>query len=343
MIINNVAIKAVSHYTSDNILSSEEIESELSPIYDRLKLPYGRLELMTGIKQRRIWDSGTKPSDLSFAAAKQALSEANFPVAELDLIIHSSVCRDFLEPATASVVHSLLKAPAHCQFFDLSNACLGMLNAMVVAASMIENKLIRNALIVSGENSTPLIEQTFKALKSDSDLTRKSIKKYFANLTIGSAATAMLLCPSDDAKNAPKIIGGASFSDSSVNHLCRGSGDTHSLMMETDSEKLMDAGIPLALKTFKQCLKNTQLKPSDINWAISHQVGVAHQQALNKALEIQQIKTYLTYPLYGNTGSSAIPLSLSLLQKSQQIKKEDYLALLGIGSGLSSLMLVLKY
>ena len=40
------------------VLSSEEIEAELAPLYSRLKLPAGRLELMTGIRTRRNYQIG---------------------------------------------------------------------------------------------------------------------------------------------------------------------------------------------------------------------------------------------------------------------------------------------
>ena len=41
-------------------LSSAEIEAQLRPLYERLRLPAGRLELMTGIRTRRLWQPGTR-------------------------------------------------------------------------------------------------------------------------------------------------------------------------------------------------------------------------------------------------------------------------------------------
>ena len=43
----------------DEIVTSEELEQRLEPLYRRLRLPEGRLELMTGIRQRRFWPPGT--------------------------------------------------------------------------------------------------------------------------------------------------------------------------------------------------------------------------------------------------------------------------------------------
>ena len=128
---NKTVISGITEILPDRIVSSDEIELKLSNIYEKLKLPFGRLELMTGIKERRVWDSGTMPSKLSTMAAKKLIMEMGFDRKKIDLLIHASVCRDFLEPATASVVHSNLKLSNYCQSYDLSNACLGVVNSMI--------------------------------------------------------------------------------------------------------------------------------------------------------------------------------------------------------------------
>ncbi|MFI5391828.1 MAG: 3-oxoacyl-[acyl-carrier-protein] synthase III C-terminal domain-containing protein, partial [Bacteriovoracales bacterium] len=248
-----------------------------------------------------------------------------------------SVCRDFLEPATASLVHQKLGLSPSCTIFDLSNACLGFLNAMDIAANLIECGKIKNALIVSGENSGPLLLQTLKNIKENSNLSRKEVKKLFANFTIGSAAVAFLL--SKFTPDYPKLLGSSSLVDSSASHLCKGSGDINSLMMETDSEKLMEKGIALAANNWDK----TQNIIGKVDWVITHQVGLAHEKALRENLKIEDIKTFSTYPNLGNTGSCALPLTLLKLAESGQIKKGETLGLLGIGSGLSSLMLGVKW
>ncbi|MFZ8934501.1 MAG: 3-oxoacyl-ACP synthase III, partial [Bacteriovoracaceae bacterium] len=229
MIYNNVLIQATSQYNPEEYLSSDDIEYHLKNVYQRLKLPFGRLELMTGIQKRGYWKKGTKPSDLSTRAATKLFETEGVNPEEIDMVIHCSVCRDFLEPATASVIHSNLKLRNDCLMFDLSNACLGVMNGAIIAANMIESGQIKKALLVSGENSGPLLWDTINHLKNDEGLTRKSIKKYLANFTIGSAGSAWLLSHKDFSEGH-KILGGAQLTDSTANHLCQGSGDTSSLM-----------------------------------------------------------------------------------------------------------------
>jgi 3-oxoacyl-[acyl-carrier-protein] synthase III len=339
MKFENLIIESFGYSLSETIISSDDIENRLESLYNKIGLPKGRLELMTGIKERRMWAPGTKPSDLSTAAALKCMAKSRVKKEDIDLLIHASVCRNFLEPATASVVHAQLGLSPKAMIFDLSNACLGVINAIVVAGNMIENGQIKNALIVSGENGGPLLENTIHELLSNDSITRKTIKKYIANLTIGSAATAILLTHKSIDPNALKIIGGAHQTDSSANHLCQGDGNPHSLIMETDSEELLKYGIKLGQNTWKEFLKNTSWSQESIDCVLTHQVGSAHEQLSLSSLELSHKKTFKTYPTLGNTGSSALPITLMMAIEQDVLKKGETCALLGIGSGLSSIML----
>ena len=58
---SNVCIESIGYELPKHVVTSAEIEARLAPLYDRLQLPYGRLELMSGIRERRFWDDGTTP------------------------------------------------------------------------------------------------------------------------------------------------------------------------------------------------------------------------------------------------------------------------------------------
>jgi len=343
MKFNNVVIESYGYSLSSDIMTSEAIENRLAPLYEKLKLPEGRLELMTGIKARRTWPLGTKPSDLSTSAALNLFQKSKIKKDDVDLLIHASVCRDFLEPATASVVHANLELSRKAMIFDLSNACLGVINAIVVAGNMIENGQIKTALIVSGENGGPLLEGTIQELLSNPSIDRKNIKKYIANLTIGSAATAILLTHKSLSPDSPKILGGAVETDSSANHLCHGDGNTHSLVMETDSEELLKYGVALAKTTWSALKENLSWTNDTPDLVLTHQVGTAHEKLSFESLELTHKKTFKTYPFLGNTGSSALPITLMMAAEENLIKKGEKAALLGIGSGLSSIMLGVEW
>lgn len=341
MKFKHLRLHSMSYLEPEEFITSDQIEAELSELYKRAKLPEGRLELQTGIKRRGFWKKGTAPSTIATGAAEKILKD--FPREQIDLLIHASVCRDFLEPATAAKVHWNLKLSPHCMISDLSNACLGVLSSMLMAGQMIESGAIKTALIVSGENSGPLLEETLNFLKNDPTMDRKKIKPFIASLTIGSAGIAFLLTHESLAPNAPKILGGTTLTDSASSELCQGDGSTHGLMMETDSEALLLAGVKLSIDNWKKCRHVLGWENSDVNKIIPHQVGVAHRLAMLTELGLPLDRDYQTFEYFGNTGSAALPLTLIKAHENKFFKPQDKIALLGIGSGLTSTMLGMEW
>lgn len=341
MKFRHVRLHSWAYEEPSNFITSDEIEKQLASTYERLKLPEGRLELQTGIKRRGYWPRGTRPSSIASLAAKKLLTQ--FDKNKIGMLSMGSVCRDFLEPATAAVVHHELGLSKNCTIFDLSNACLGVMSSTMVAAQMIELGHIQAALIVSGENSGPLLLKTIETLQNDQSLTRQSIKKYIASLTIGSAGVAWLLTHESLAPHAPKILGGVTRTDSSAVELCQGSGTLEDLVMETDSEALLKAGISLATETWQSFLDEMNLSASQITKVIPHQVGSTHRRAFMDGLGIAGLPDFATFDQYGNTGSAALPLTFMKAQQAGFFESGDLVAFTGIGSGLTSTMLCLEY
>ena len=114
-------------------------------------------------------------------------------------------------------------------------------------------------------------------------------------------------------------------------------------MMKTNSEELLKAGIKLAQETWEETKKELKWNNDMIDWVIGHQVGQAHEEGILKGLGLYEKNTFKTYENFGNTGSAALPLTLSLLKDSEKIQKNDKMTLLGIGSGLSCLMLGVQW
>ncbi|MDR3317536.1 MAG: 3-oxoacyl-ACP synthase III [Puniceicoccales bacterium] len=343
---SHVIIESMAYVLPPIIISSDEIERQLNSLYERLHLPFGRLELMTGIRERRVWKDNILPSQVSTEAAKNVLEKTSLNKSDINFLVHASVCRDRLEPATAAYVHRNLQLAEHTLFFDLSNACLGFLNTMMAMASMIEVGHIRSALIVSGENGKPLLDHTLAFLKNNTTITRKEIKSYFANLTIGSGAVAAIICHESLAKNNKNILQLRSVSaltDSSGCALCQ--GDTtvdHALAMQTDSETLLKLGIQLAHNNWQKFLSHTQLKNTNIAHTICHQVGQRHRSLLYQTLGLDLEKDFSTFPFLGNTGSVALPITLAIALENNIVLPQEKIALLGIGSGISSLMMLME-
>lgn len=346
MLFNNVQLKSTALVKPPRVTTSLEVEARLAPVYRRLKLIPGRLELMTGIQERRFWTPGTRSSTVAAQAGRLALEQAGFDPKQIGCLIHASVCRDFLEPATASVVHEILGLPENCVIFDLSNACLGVLNGMVQIATMIDAGHIDAGLVVSGEVAEPLHEATLTSLLADRRLDKRRLKNQFASLTIGSAAAAVLLCRGDSGASGPKLLGGAVGTDSKANLLCQADpseATSDGPLMNTDSEGLLHAGVALAARTWERAKTALNWNNETPKHVFTHQVGKAHAKLTFDTLGLAQDRDYPTVSFMGNTGSAALPGALALGLQAKPFAKGDKTALLGIGSGLSCLMLGLEH
>jgi 3-oxoacyl-[acyl-carrier-protein] synthase III len=331
------------------VLSSHDIEERLAPVYERLKLPPGRLELMSGIRERRLWDKPTRPSEAATLAGQEAIAKAGLDPAAIDCLIFTAVSRDMLEPATASFVHANLGLSPHCLVFDISNACLGFLDGMIMLANMIELGQIRNGLVVAGETAEELIESTIAALLARSGLTRKSIKPSFASLTIGSGAVGLVMSHTAGYSEGPRLIAGTYLANTVHNRLCQGGrtmGQEHganSTLMATDSEELLKRGIETAQAAWGKFITKLGWPPESIDVFFCHQVGRAHAKLLFETLALEQDKNFETLEYLGNVGSVSAPVTMAIGIEKQIFGKGQRAALLGIGSGINCLMLALEW
>lgn len=344
MRFSRVKIGAFGYALPDQIVTSEELEARLAPVYDRFRLRVGRLELMSGIAERRFWPEGTRPSEAATLAGRDALERAGVDAGEVGLLIHAAVSRDMLEPATASFVHNALALPDGCIAHDVSNACLGVVNGMVDAANRIELGQIDTALVVAGEDGGPLVRETVAFLLEREALTKRELKDAFASLTIGSGAAAVLLRRTEPDDPEHRLLGGAALAATRHSELCQ--GDTAGAagpLMETDSEALLLAGNELAGRTFDRLLANLEWTRDDIDRVVTHQVGSAHRRLLFETLALDPARDFPTVGELGNIGSVSLPLTAARAIDAGFVKSGDTLAMLGIGSGLHSMMLGLRW
>lgn len=345
MKFRHACIESIAAVEPDEVWSSADIEARLRPMYERLRLPEGRLELMSGIRERRMWPEGTRPSDASAAAGRKLLGISDVPAHKIDALMHSAVCRDMLEPATATFAHHKIGLGGNMQVFDVSNACLGFLNGLVMLGAMIDAGQIRAGMVVSGENGRPLVERTIQHLLA-ANLDRNAIKPFFANLTIGSAAVAAIVCHEDELpRGAPRhrLIAGAAVADTTHSELCQGDSAGDGLAMETDSEQLLIAGVDVAQRTWSVFKQESGWKENTPDRIICHQVGSAHRRKLYETLGLNLAKDFSSFETLGNTGSAALPATLARAVGQGAVRAGQKVALLGIGSGINSLMLAVEW
>ena len=153
----HVCIESYALELAPHELSSADIEDRLAPLYEKLQIPFGTLERLSGIRSRHFYDRSVPPSQIATSVASKALGRIGFGREHVKAVFNCSVTRDFFEPATAVLVHYNLGFPEDTMAMDITNACIGFSNGMLVLASLIEVGVMKAGLIVSGETMACLL------------------------------------------------------------------------------------------------------------------------------------------------------------------------------------------
>jgi len=333
MIFNNVVIKAVAAIEPPIRVTSRELSERLMPTMQRLGIRPDLLEELSGIVARRFWSEDTRPSDAATLAAEKVIQETRIDRESIGVIINTSVCRDYLEPSTACIVHGNLGLSENCVNFDVGNACLAFVNGMDIAARMIERKEVDYALIVDGESSGPITESTIKRMLG-AEIDEHQFRAEFASLTLGSGAAAMIMARRELAPEGHRYLGSVTRSATQFNTLCRGQMN----QMKTDTKTLMTEGLKLALKTFQAARVALGWVASELDQFVIHQVSKVHTESLIRLLGLDPRKVHAIYEELGNVGPASVPMVMARAIELGKIRRGDRVAVLAIGSGLNCAM-----
>ena len=334
-----VFIEAVTYELPTTVVTTASLETMLGPIYPRMGLSKGFLEAITGVRARRFWDRGTRPSQVATRAAERVLADnPHIPRERIQALVSTSVCKDYLEPSTAALVHGNLGLSTSCLNFDVGNACLGFMTGMVTVANMIELGQIDVGLVVAGEGSRGVTESTLKMLlQPGSGFDR--FKDNLASLTLGSAATAMLLVSERYATAGHQLLGGQTLSATEYNHLCVGTEQG----MTTDAAKLLQEGVDLAVRTWQTTRHELGLETEDFREFALHQVGKANHTNVVQKLGLPPDRALKIYPEVGNVGAAGVPTTLARAVEDRRVRPGDNVALMGIGSGINCQMMGVRW
>ncbi len=322
----NTAVLSVCGVDAPHVVSSAEFDERLAATYRRVGLRPGLLASLAGITERRWWPHDVGFTDAAAMAGAKALAEAGVDPAQVGLLVDTSVSRAHLEPSAACAVHHALALPTACMNFDVANACLGFLNGMQLAATMIDAGRIDYALVVDGEGTREIQENTLDRL-TRSDATRADVLSQFATLTLGSGAAAMVLGRADEHPEGHRLVGSVLRAATEHHELCVGDLEG----MSTDAKGLLDAGMAISGSMWRDAER--EFDWSDMDRYVAHQVSQAHTAAMCRTLGIDSDRVPRSFPLRGNMGPASIPFTLAT--QVDTLQTGDRVMLMGVGSGLN--------
>lgn len=333
---SKVYLEAIGYELAPHVVDSSSLEARLAPVYERLKLPLGQLEALTGIRERRWWAPQTPLSQGAAAAGRRALAQAGVSAGDVGCLIYTGVCRENSEPATACAVADALGVGAGAAIFDISNACLGVLNGILDVANRIELGQIRAGLVVSCESAREINESMIRHLLANPDY--DTLRLSMATLTGGSGAVGVVLTDGSfplRSGGRHKLLGGAYRAETEHHGLCTWNRD----LMRTDAAAVLKHGVALGKQTWDAFTRTLDWSAQSVQKVICHQVGSAHKSTVLGTIGVDEGKDFSTYEYLGNIGTVSLPLTAAIADEREFLNKGDKVAFLGIGSGLNCMML----
>lgn len=344
---SKVYLESVGYELAPIVMTSSELEGRIAPVYEKLHIAPGQLEALTGIRERRWWRPGTPVSHGAIAAAKKCLQERNIAAEDIGAVVYAGVCREYFEPATACHVAAELGVQGNAAVYDISNACLGVLNGVLDIANRIELGQIRCGLVVACESSREINEIMIKQMLDNPNM--ELFTRSLATLTGGSGAAAVLLSDgSFSPARKPRLLGGVNIAEPEHNALCRWgirseADGRHTPFMNTDAVSVMKHGVELGKRTWEAFTKELGVTSERIDRVICHQVGEAHQRLILQSIGVDPNKDFPTFEFLGNMGTVSLPITAAIAKERDMIRPGNLVGFLGIGSGLNCLMLAVQW
>lgn len=196
MIIKGIAASLPSRIvTNDHMIEMiREQSTEYQGDLEKMLMVTRALLEKSGLQERRWCDRYELPIDHVAKATRAALADSYLQNTHIELLIYVGVGRGFLEPGNSHMIANALGFHK-AQCFDIVDACMSWVRALQLVDSLFKNGSYRNALIVNAEfnaqSGGPLYPHNLNLHH------REQLEYRFPSFTIGEAATATLLIPSE--------------------------------------------------------------------------------------------------------------------------------------------------
>ena len=322
--------------TNDDILKVlEEKSNGVSPIilktYQRM---VRGLFTMAGsnIRYVRDPDKDEKASQFIISAVKDALEKANLTAQDIDLLIYCGVGKGFLEPANAYFYAQ--KMGMTCSCFDIVDACMSWIRALEISYEFFKSGRYKHIMVVNGEfNIHHGFPDNFKVKNL------RQIEYTFPTYTIGEAATATILSPSDSEwKFAYKSV-------PALADLCTIPLDGYDNFVEPNKrlgknglynfvsygKELFDAARRYLVPLVQELVAD--LNEPDIYFP--HAASDAAYLTASKDISLPREKMFAkVFPNYGNIVSASIPVGMDMALKEGTLKRGHKVVLCPASAGM---------
>lgn len=329
----------VAVHLPETTMTTAELEDLLAARNPGLRLPRGVIHGGSGVRRRHFAGPGDRPSDLAVRAARRLLGEHDVAPEELDLIIYAGVALDQVEPATAHVVAA--KLGAACPVFDVRDACNGVLHAIRLADLLITGGRHRRVLVCCGELPTAFTPWT---VAGPDDYVAVA-----AAYTVSDAGAALLLEPSaEPGVLAHRFAARSAAWQSALMPIRDLTSDPAAPWPSFGPLVVNFTGLIRGLTRIDASVLHKPLGDLGLIWddfaAICvHQASLSALWAFCDQVGIPKGKVVVTIAQHGNLVTATLPVQLAQAVRAGRVRRGDLVALIGLASGFSAGLVVLRW
>ena len=310
-------IKQIEYYLPEGILTNEELEKAY-PEWSATKL-----EKKVGIKQRHIAGPNETSLDLATKAAIKVLEKEDKDL--IDFVLFCTQSPDYLLPTSACLLQSRLGLKTSIGALDFNLGCSGYVYGLALAKGLINAKLCKNVLLVTGE--------TYSKFIAEDDISNRSI--------FGDAGTATIVAYSEEDMLGEFIFGtdGNGAENLIVNGISARNfytlKDMERPTLYMNGPEIFNFTIETIPPLIQQVISKNKLQLSEIDYFILHQANKYILEFLISEIGLDKSKCHIDMLDYGNTVSNTIPIALKDAFDRRIIQKGDKVLLAGFGVGYS--------
>lgn len=287
----------------------------------------------TGVIEKRYSNDFTT-SDYCEAATKQLIKDLNWDPNDIDAIVFVSQTADYILPATSCVLHGKLGLKKDCFTLDISLGCSGWVYGLNTIMSLMSHGTIKKALLMAGDARGQVKPRT----KPDQLFGHAGT---VTALEYGNFNESYLFDVGSDGSGYDAIIkplGGTRNQMSQESFGIYEDENGHLVSNFASKMKGMDVfafGITTAPKSIKKLAKEFNFNYLDADYFIFHQANMKMNKTIEKKLKLDSDKVPYSMPIFGNTSSASIPLTIVTQLKNKVENKPTKFICCGFGVGLS--------
>ncbi len=314
----NIGITGIGHAAPNKILSNADLEKIVETSDEWIVS-------RTGIRERRIAETGEVTSDWAYAAATRAMEQAGISAEDLDLIIVGTTTPDMPLPSCACIVQEKLGA-INAACFDVSAACSGFIYALTTAHKFLLSKSHKTALVIGVDQISSFIDWTDRT----------------TCILFGDAGGACVLQEAEGRGIMQTVIGSdGRYKDlitipagGTKTRASQTSLDSGGHYLKMNGKEVFKHAVRGMVHSITELLEKSGVTAKDIKCLVPHQANLRIVDAVSSRLDMDKDKIYLNLDRYGNTSAASVIVALSEAHQKEMFKKGDLILLSTFGAGL---------